>query len=73
MDGTGEARGGLRLRVGVDPAGVDAAVQAVRHFRIERAESDEAAERRLDMAAGASEAVIEIEMAERGVEIVAPH
>ena len=37
------------------------------------AETRQAAEGRLDVAAGAAEAVVEIEMAEGGVEIVAPH
>jgi hypothetical protein len=37
------------------------------------AEAGQAAERRLDMAAGAAEPVVEVEMAEGGVEVVAPH
>lgn len=53
---------------------MDAAVQGFGNLGIDgRAESHHAAERRLDMAAGASEPLIEIEMAERGIEIVSPH
>ena len=53
---------------------MDAAVETVRNFRIDqRAEFDQAAERCLDMTAGAAESVVEIEVTERGVEIVAPH
>ena len=37
------------------------------------AKSSEAAERRLDMAAGATESIVEVEVAERGIEIVEPH
>ena len=39
---------------------------------IDVALADQAAERRLDMAARAAEAVVEVEMAEGGIEIVAP-
>ncbi len=42
-------------------------------FGSKRAEAGDAAERRLDVAAGAAEPVVEIEMAEGGVEIVPPH
>ena len=37
------------------------------------AEAGQAAEGRLDMAAGAAEPVVEVEVPERGVEVVAPH
>ena len=53
---------------------MDAAVQASRHLGIDlAAKPGQAAERRLDVAAGAAEPVVEIEVAERGIEIVAPH
>lgn len=53
---------------------MDAAVEAVCNFRIDqRSEFDKTAERRLHMTAGAAELVVEIEVTERGVEIVAPH
>jgi len=37
------------------------------------AKSSEAAERRLDMAAGATETIVEVEVTERGIEVVEPH
>ena len=53
---------------------MDAAIQGFSDLGIDGcAKPHHAAERRLNMAAGASEPLIEIEMAERGVEIVAPH
>lgn len=53
---------------------MDAAVEAVSNFRIDqRSEFDQTAECRLHMTAGAAESVVEIEVTERGVEIVAPH
>ncbi len=49
-------------------------VQAVRDLRVDgRAELHKAAERRLHMTARTAEAVVEVEVAEGGVEIVAPH
>ncbi len=69
-------RGSRRLRLGarIDPAGVDAVVEAPRHLVVDLApEPGQAAEARLDMAAGAAEAVIEVEMAEGGIEVVQPH
>src|SRR5947207_5811532 len=67
--GRGRCRGGggrrLRLGAGIDPAGVDAVVEAPRHLVVDLApEPGQAAEARLDMAARAAEAVIEVEMAE---------
>ena len=53
---------------------MDAAVQALGNLGVDlAAEAGQAAERRLDVAAGAAEPVVEIEMAEGGVEVVAPH
>ncbi len=64
----------MRLCARVDPAGVDTAIQRVGHLRIDRrTESGQATERRLDMPAGATEPVIKIEMAKRGIEVIKPH
>src|SRR5215472_14107784 len=59
----GRRRGGRRrgLQGGVDPAGVDPPVQGIGRLRIDAvAVQDQAAERRLNMAAGAAEPVVEI-------------
>jgi len=49
-------------------------VQAARNLVVDlAAEPGQAAERRLDVAARATEAVIEIEVAEGGIEVVHPH
>src|SRR5581483_2866704 len=58
--------------VGLDPAGMHSAVQRVLCLRIEVAHLYETTERRLDMAGRTAEPVIDVEMAESGVEIVAP-
>jgi hypothetical protein len=63
----------LRLGARVDPAGMNTSAQAFRCFGVDGAKAHEAPERRLNVAAGAAEPVVQIEMAERGVEIVAPH
>src|SRR5438270_1506705 len=68
-------RGG-RLRLGrrIDPAGRNAPGKAIGHFVMDLVEEPhQAAERRLDVAAGTAEPVIEVEVAKRGIEIVAPH
>jgi len=53
----------------MDPPG-----KAVRHLGIDLVEEPhQATERRLDMAARAAEPVVEVEMAEGGIEVVAPH
>ena len=53
---------------------MNAAVEGFGDFRVDlAAEARQTTERRLDVAAGAAKAVVEIEMAERGVEIVEPH
>ena len=60
--------------VGIDPAGVNAAVERLGHLGIDlAAKAGQAAEGRLDMAAGAAEPVVEIEVAKGGVEVVEPH
>ena len=56
----------------IDPACMHAGTQALRGFRIDITLPHDAAERRLDMPARAAEPVVEVEMAESGVEIVAP-
>jgi hypothetical protein len=62
------------LRGRIDPAGVDAAVQRLGNLRVDLgAEPGQATERRLDVAAGATETVVEIEVAKCGVEVVEPH
>ena len=53
---------------------MDAAVEGFGHLGIDlSAKAGQAAEGRLDMAAGAAEPVVEIEVPERGIEVVAPH
>jgi hypothetical protein len=53
---------------------MNAISKASRHLVIDlRAESGQAAERRLDVSTRAAEPVVEIEMAKGGVEIVEPH
>ena len=47
-------------------------VEALRRFRIDVALADHAAERRLDVWPRATEPVVEIEMAEGGVHVIAP-
>ena len=74
---SGRGRGGrglLRLCRRIDPAAMHAAVEGFGDLRVDlAAESRQTTERRLDVAAGAAKTVVEIEMAERGVEIVEPH
>ena len=66
--------GRLRLRGGIDPAAMDAAVERVRDLGVDlTAKPGQAAERRLDMSAGAAETVVQIEVTKGGVEIVEPH
>ena len=49
-------------------------VQAPRHLVVDLSpKTGQAAEGGLDMAAGAAEPVIEVEMPERGIEVVPPH
>src|SRR5579859_7575188 len=63
-----------RRRAGrVDPAGTDPAVEAVGRLGVDAVGmQDQAAERRLDMTGRAAEAVIEIEVAKRRLDVVAP-
>src|SRR6185437_11138150 len=61
-----------RLECRIDPAGMGPAVEAFRHFGVDMTLADQAAERRLDMRARAAEAIVKVEMAEGGIEVVAP-
>src|ERR1700691_1051635 len=57
----------------IDPARQNAAIQRVGDLRIDVVSMlDQAAERRLDVGARATETVVEIKVAEGGVEVVAP-
>jgi hypothetical protein len=51
---------------------VNAAIEAFLRFRIDISLPDQAAEGHLDMAAGAAEAIVEVEVAEGGVEVIPP-
>jgi hypothetical protein len=65
---------GLRLRGRIDPAGVHAAVKRICDLGIDLATKPrQTAERRLDVAARTPETVIEVEVTERGVEVIEPH
>jgi hypothetical protein len=64
---------GRILQGGIDPAALHPPVQAVRGLWIDRVGMQyQAAESRLNMAARAAETVVEVEVPERGVEIVPP-
>src|SRR5947209_13666043 len=52
---------------------MDASTQAFRGFGIDGAKAHETPERRLNVSSGTAKTVVQIEMAEGGVEIVAPH
>ena len=57
----------------IDPAGQNAAIQRIGDLRIDIVSVlDEAAETRLDVGARAAETVVEIKVAESGIEVVAP-
>src|ERR1700691_5155727 len=69
--GRGRRRNSLQCRI--DPASLNPAIQAIGGLRIDAVGMQQkAAECRLDMATRAAEPVVKVEMAERGVEIVAP-
>src|SRR4051812_5379359 len=65
--------GSLWLGTRVDPAGMNASTQAFRGFGIDGAKAHETPERRLNVSSRTAKTVVQIEMAERGIEIVAPH
>ena len=52
---------------------MDAAAQAIGHLGIDRSEAHQTTKSCLDMTARAAKSVVKIEVAERGVEVVAPH
>ena len=56
----------------IDPAAMHPAVDRIGRLRIDIALAHQAAERRLDVAGRAAEPVVQIEVAEGGIEIVAP-
>src|SRR2546425_3709860 len=62
-----------RIHGGIDPAGVHPCAKAFQRLWVDLPLAHEATERRLDVTAGAAETVVEIEVAEGGVEIIAPH
>src|SRR4051794_15729212 len=66
----GGGRAGRQGRV--DPARMYTSVQTLLRLGVDIPLADQAAESRLDMATRAGEAVVQVEMAEGGVEIVAP-
>ena len=67
-------RGGLWLGVGIDPTGMNASIERLRHLGVDfRAKTGQAPKCRLDVATGTTEAVVEIEMPKGGIEIVVPH
>ncbi len=62
-----------RRLVRINPARLDPAIQAVGGLRIDAAlVQDQTAKRRLNMTSRTAKSVIKIEMAERGVDVVAP-
>jgi hypothetical protein len=67
-------RRSLGLRVRIDPAAVDPAVQAGWHLGINQsAKPCQASEGRLNVTARAAKSVVQVEMSECRVEIVEPH
>jgi len=69
----GSRRGGGRRLSRINPTRMDAAVQTVGRFGIDRiAVQNEAPERHLDVAAGAAEPVVKVEMPEGRIQVVAP-
>src|SRR5947209_6289665 len=67
----GRGRRLLRLGGRVDPASVHTAVQGLGDLGIDLgAEAGQTAERGLDVAAGAAETVVQIEVAEGGIEVI---
>jgi len=71
--GRGRRCRGRRLRQWIEPAGVDPGVQSLRRLRVDAALPNDTTECRLNVAARAAKPVVEIEMAEGRVHIVAPH
>src|SRR3978361_137685 len=65
-------RGGLRLQRRIDPALMHAGAQALRGLRIDRPLAHDTTEGRLDMSARTPETIVEVDVAERRIEVVAP-
>ena len=61
-----------RRQARIDPTGVDSRVQTFGRFGVDIALPDHAAKCRLDMTARTAKAIVQVEMAERGIEIIAP-
>jgi hypothetical protein len=62
------------LRGGINPAGVNTAVQRLGNFRIDLGtEPGQAPEGCLDVTAGTAETIINIQMPQSGINVVAPH
>jgi hypothetical protein len=67
-------RGGLRLGIRIDPAGMNPSIKRLGHLGVDfRAKTGQATKCRLDVATGTAEAVVEIQMPKGGIEIVVPH
>src|ERR1700758_1353983 len=68
----GQGRRALRLRIRVHPTAVHPAIEGVGRLGVDVSLAHEAAKGRLDVTGWAAEPVLKIEMAKRGIEIVAP-
>src|SRR5215472_3231608 len=68
----GHGRRALRLRIRVDPAAVHPAIEGVGRLGIDVSLAHEAAKGRLDVTGWTAEPVVKIEMAKRGIKIIAP-
>src|SRR5262245_22093321 len=68
----GRGRRALRLGTRVDPTAVHPAVERVRCLGVNVSLPHEATEGRLDVAGRTAEPVVKVEMAKRGIEIIAP-
>src|SRR6516165_4921155 len=68
----GDGRGPLQLETRIEPAVMHPTVEGVGRFWVKRSLADHAAEARLNMSGRAPKAIVKIEMAESGVEVVAP-
>src|SRR5262245_21378677 len=68
----GHGRRALRLRIRVHPTAVHPAIEGVSRLGVDGALAHEAAKGRLDVTGWTAEPVVKIEMAKRGIEIIAP-
>ena len=69
----GDGRGPLQLETRIEPAVMHPTVEGVGRFWVKRSLADHAAEARLNMSGRAPKAIVKIEMAERGIEVIPPH